>query len=118
MLDDLGTKPSDSKNELNLRTFSVMNETDGSGGMEGLSLCCFGRIVMGLIKPWIWVEHCGSSVSVSSILVGILPLSDSSPSYLRTAISNYGVSLGIRGWNRLPPVQYRQSQSEMSTISK
>nr|GEX07729.1 RNA-directed DNA polymerase, eukaryota [Tanacetum cinerariifolium] len=32
--------------------------------------------------------------SVSSILVGILPLSVSSPSYLRTAISNYGVSLG------------------------
>nr|GEZ00205.1 hypothetical protein [Tanacetum cinerariifolium] len=31
---------------------------------------------------------------VSSILVGILPLSHSSPSYLRTAISNYGVSLG------------------------
>nr|GEW89845.1 retrovirus-related Pol polyprotein from transposon TNT 1-94 [Tanacetum cinerariifolium] len=29
-----------------------------------------------------------------SILVGILPLSHSSPSYLRTAISNYGVSLG------------------------
>nr|GEU45241.1 hypothetical protein [Tanacetum cinerariifolium] len=33
--------------------------------------------------------------SVSSILVDILPLSYSSPSYLRTAISNYGVSLGI-----------------------
>nr|GEV27265.1 hypothetical protein [Tanacetum cinerariifolium] len=31
---------------------------------------------------------------VSSILVGILPLLNSSPSYLRTAISNYGVSLG------------------------
>nr|GFA57830.1 hypothetical protein [Tanacetum cinerariifolium] len=31
--------------------------------------------------------------SVSSILVGILPLTHSSPSYLRTAISNYGVSL-------------------------
>nr|GEV37536.1 fimbrin-2 [Tanacetum cinerariifolium] len=30
---------------------------------------------------------------VSSILVGIIPLSHSSPSYLRTAISNYGVSL-------------------------
>nr|GEX62807.1 retrotransposon protein, putative, Ty1-copia subclass [Tanacetum cinerariifolium] len=32
---------------------------------------------------------------VSSILVGILPLSHSSPSYLRTAISNYGVSLDV-----------------------
>nr|GEZ62271.1 hypothetical protein [Tanacetum cinerariifolium] len=32
---------------------------------------------------------------VSSILVGILSLSHSSRSYLRTAISNYGVSLGI-----------------------
>nr|GEU76394.1 reverse transcriptase domain-containing protein [Tanacetum cinerariifolium] len=32
-------------------------------------------------------------VVVSSILVGILSLSHSSPSYLRTAISNYGVSL-------------------------
>nr|GEW40580.1 hypothetical protein [Tanacetum cinerariifolium] len=32
--------------------------------------------------------------SVSSILVGILPLLHSSPLYLRTAISNYGVSLG------------------------
>nr|GEW41364.1 transposase, Ptta/En/Spm, transposase, Tnp1/En/Spm-like protein [Tanacetum cinerariifolium] len=30
---------------------------------------------------------------VSSILVGIIPLSHSSPSYLRTGISNYGVSL-------------------------
>nr|GEU57508.1 hypothetical protein [Tanacetum cinerariifolium] len=37
---------------------------------------------------------------VSSILVDILPLSHSSPSYLRTAISNYGVSLGryLRFW--------------------
>nr|GEW69720.1 hypothetical protein [Tanacetum cinerariifolium] len=32
-------------------------------------------------------------VKHGSILVGILPLSHSSPSYLRTAISNYGVSL-------------------------
>nr|GEV44629.1 hypothetical protein [Tanacetum cinerariifolium] len=32
---------------------------------------------------------------VSSILVGIIPLSHSSPSYVRTAISIYGVSLGI-----------------------
>nr|GEU77758.1 hypothetical protein [Tanacetum cinerariifolium] len=40
------------------------------------------------------------SCSASSILVGIIPLSHSSPSYLRTAISNYGVSLGrsIRFW--------------------
>nr|GEV31289.1 hypothetical protein [Tanacetum cinerariifolium] len=39
---------------------------------------------------------CCDCSSVSSILVGILPLSHSSPSYLRTAISNYGVSLGER----------------------
>nr|GFC49098.1 hypothetical protein [Tanacetum cinerariifolium] len=40
------------------------------------------------------------TTSVSSISVGILPLSHSSPSYLRTAISNYGVSLGksFRFW--------------------
>nr|GEY88360.1 hypothetical protein [Tanacetum cinerariifolium] len=39
-------------------------------------------------------------ISVSSILVCILPLSHSSPSYLRTAISNYEVSLGrsLRFW--------------------
>ncbi|GJY17267.1 hypothetical protein Tco_0388758 [Tanacetum coccineum] len=30
---DRGTNLSDSKSELNLRTFSVMNETDGSGGV-------------------------------------------------------------------------------------
>nr|GFA04955.1 integrase, catalytic region, zinc finger, CCHC-type, peptidase aspartic, catalytic [Tanacetum cinerariifolium] len=36
--------------------------------------------------------------SVSSLLVGILPLSHSSPSYLRTAISNYEVSLGRFLW--------------------
>ncbi|GJZ22702.1 hypothetical protein Tco_0559741 [Tanacetum coccineum] len=35
--DDSGTNPSDSKNELNLRTFSVMNATDRSGGVEGLT---------------------------------------------------------------------------------
>nr|GEZ47425.1 retrovirus-related Pol polyprotein from transposon TNT 1-94 [Tanacetum cinerariifolium] len=36
---------------------------------------------------------CCDCSSVSSILVGILPLSHSSPSYLRTAIFNYGMSL-------------------------
>nr|GEY00347.1 DNA/RNA polymerases superfamily protein [Tanacetum cinerariifolium] len=36
--------------------------------------------------------------SVSLILVGILPLSHSSPSYLKTAISIYGVSLGRSLW--------------------
>ncbi|GKD14227.1 hypothetical protein Tco_1198634 [Tanacetum coccineum] len=34
VLGDGGTNPSDSKSELNLRTFSVMNETDGSGGVR------------------------------------------------------------------------------------
>ncbi|GKD35398.1 hypothetical protein Tco_1250907, partial [Tanacetum coccineum] len=84
MLDDWGTNLSDSKNELSLRTFSVINETDGSGGVEGSiliffgltftsssfslvlssweSLCCLGWIVMALIKPWTMVEHCGSSI--------------------------------------------------------
>ncbi|GJU16583.1 hypothetical protein Tco_1144549 [Tanacetum coccineum] len=35
-LGDMGTNPSDSKSELNLRTFSVMNEFDGSGGVGEL----------------------------------------------------------------------------------
>ncbi|GJX69676.1 hypothetical protein Tco_0326715 [Tanacetum coccineum] len=72
--DNWGTMPSDSKNELSLRTFSVMNETDGSGDAEGLvlvffglsfsssslsagsssweSLCFLGWIVTVLIEPW------------------------------------------------------------------
>nr|GEX98725.1 retrotransposon Orf1 [Tanacetum cinerariifolium] len=80
-LDDWGTNPSDSKNELSLRTFWVMNETNGSGGVERLtwiffglsfssfpfspvlssweSLCCVVWIVTALIEPWTWVEHCG-----------------------------------------------------------
>ncbi|GJV07161.1 hypothetical protein Tco_1344817 [Tanacetum coccineum] len=88
VLDDWGTNPSDSKNELSLRTFSVMNETDGSGGVEGLTwifsglsfssssfsyvmsswelLCCLGWIVTALIEPWTWVEHCGSLVGLRS----------------------------------------------------
>ncbi|GJY47098.1 hypothetical protein Tco_0436161 [Tanacetum coccineum] len=36
MSDDWGTKPSDLKNELSWRIFPVTNETDGSGGKEGL----------------------------------------------------------------------------------
>nr|GEY94749.1 retrovirus-related Pol polyprotein from transposon TNT 1-94 [Tanacetum cinerariifolium] len=40
-------------------------------------------------------------MSVSSILVGILPLSHSSPSHLRTAISNYGVSLDSQMHNNI-----------------
>nr|GEY25929.1 probable methyltransferase PMT5 [Tanacetum cinerariifolium] len=40
----------------------------------------------------------GGYCCVSSILVSILPLSHSSPSYLRTAISNYGMSLGRSLW--------------------
>nr|GEZ25305.1 hypothetical protein [Tanacetum cinerariifolium] len=86
MLEDWGTSPSDSKNELSFRTFLVMNEIDRSGGTKGLSwifyglsfssslfsyglsswdtLCCLGWIVMALIKPWIWVEHYGSSVGL------------------------------------------------------
>ncbi|GJU33311.1 hypothetical protein Tco_1176900 [Tanacetum coccineum] len=85
VLDDGGTNPS----KLNLRTFSVMNETDGSGGVEeskwifyGLSfssssfssvllswgsLCCSGQIVTALIEPWTCVEHCGSIVGAPAI---------------------------------------------------
>nr|GEW22258.1 hypothetical protein [Tanacetum cinerariifolium] len=42
VLEDWGTNPSDSKNELSLRAFSVMNEIDGSGGMEGLTWIFLG----------------------------------------------------------------------------
>nr|GFC52048.1 hypothetical protein [Tanacetum cinerariifolium] len=70
-LGDEGTNSSDSKSELNLRTFSVRNKIDGSGGLDelewlsGLSLssslfslvlssrespCSLGWIVMALIK--------------------------------------------------------------------
>ncbi|GJV70819.1 hypothetical protein Tco_1490814 [Tanacetum coccineum] len=38
MSDDWGTKVNDSRNELSLRTFSVTNEIDGSGGEDGLIL--------------------------------------------------------------------------------
>ncbi|GKE11326.1 hypothetical protein Tco_1414877 [Tanacetum coccineum] len=77
--DDWGTKPSDSKNELTWRTFPVMNETDGSGGEEGLVLMFswlsvsshsssvgllfwdssgyLRHIVTTLIELWIQVEH-------------------------------------------------------------
>ncbi|GKE89484.1 hypothetical protein Tco_1566959 [Tanacetum coccineum] len=40
--DNWGAKPSDSKKELSLRTFSVMSETDGSGDAEGLVLVFSG----------------------------------------------------------------------------
>ncbi|GJS10369.1 hypothetical protein Tco_0367165 [Tanacetum coccineum] len=70
-LGDGGTNPSDSKSELNLRTFLVMNEIYRSGGVEESewfsrlslssssfssvlslreSLCCLGWIMMALIK--------------------------------------------------------------------
>ncbi|GKA04530.1 hypothetical protein Tco_0683650 [Tanacetum coccineum] len=38
MSNNWGAKPRDLKNELSFRTFSVMNEIDGSGGAEGLVL--------------------------------------------------------------------------------
>ncbi|GKD86452.1 hypothetical protein Tco_1357606 [Tanacetum coccineum] len=82
VLDDWGTNQSDSKNELSLKTFSVINKIDGSSGVEGWtpifsgltfysssfssvmsaweSLCCLGWIVTALIEPWTWVEHCGA----------------------------------------------------------
>ncbi|GKF56397.1 hypothetical protein Tco_0166737, partial [Tanacetum coccineum] len=46
VLDDGGTNPSDSKNELNLRTFLVMNVTDRSGGVGGGTLLLDSRIVV------------------------------------------------------------------------
>ncbi|GKE59139.1 hypothetical protein Tco_1498324, partial [Tanacetum coccineum] len=69
--DDRGTKPDDSRNELSLRTFFVMNEIDGSSGEGGVVLMfsgllfssrpssdllsrdllgCLGHIAMALIK--------------------------------------------------------------------
>ncbi|GJY44774.1 hypothetical protein Tco_0432987 [Tanacetum coccineum] len=50
VLDDWATNPSDSKNELSLRTFSVMNETDGSGGVEGLTWI-FSGLSLRLLSP-------------------------------------------------------------------
>ncbi|GJS71994.1 hypothetical protein Tco_0704835 [Tanacetum coccineum] len=89
MSNNWGAKPRDLKNELSFRTFSVMNEIDGSGGAEGLvlissrllfsyslfssvlssweSLCYLVCIVMVLIKLCIWVEHCESSVGLFEI---------------------------------------------------
>nr|GEU51057.1 hypothetical protein [Tanacetum cinerariifolium] len=94
VLEDWGTNPSDSKNELSLRTFSVMNEIDGSVGTKGLtwifyglsfssssisfglssweSLCCLRCIVMALIKPWIWVEHCGFHLALRTVVEGMV----------------------------------------------
>ncbi|GKC87742.1 hypothetical protein Tco_1148391, partial [Tanacetum coccineum] len=40
-------------------SFSSSSLFVGSSSWD--SLCCLGWIVMALIKPWIWVEHCGSS---------------------------------------------------------
>ncbi|GJU33350.1 hypothetical protein Tco_1176939 [Tanacetum coccineum] len=74
VLEDWGTNPSDSKNELSLRTFFVMNEIDRPGGLS-LDHSFLGWIVMALIEPWIWVEHCGSSVGPSntvSSFVGVI----------------------------------------------
>nr|GEV33382.1 hypothetical protein [Tanacetum cinerariifolium] len=84
-----GAKPSDSKNELSLQTFLVINETDRSGDVEGLvlvfsrpffsssliftgssfweSLYCLGWIMMVLSELWIWVEHCRSLVGYERV---------------------------------------------------
>nr|GEY78319.1 hypothetical protein [Tanacetum cinerariifolium] len=73
--DDQGTKSDDSRNKLSLRTFSMMNEIDGSGDDGGVVLMfsglpfssrpsssdlssrdlfgCLGHIVMALIELWI-----------------------------------------------------------------
>nr|GEV91386.1 hypothetical protein [Tanacetum cinerariifolium] len=58
VLEDWGTNPSDLKNELSLRTFSLMDRVD--------SPCCVGWIVMALIDPRIWVEHYGSVVGITT----------------------------------------------------
>ncbi|GJS68862.1 hypothetical protein Tco_0683427 [Tanacetum coccineum] len=83
VLEDWGTSPSDSSIEISFRTCSVAMEANGSGYGCGLELVfprlpsssclsfglltwdpsgCLGWIVMVLIEPWTWVEHCGSSV--------------------------------------------------------
>nr|GFA92498.1 hypothetical protein [Tanacetum cinerariifolium] len=71
LFDDRGTKPEDSRNELNLQTFFVMNKIDGSSGEGGVVLMflglafsssslsdlssqdlfsCLGHIVMALVE--------------------------------------------------------------------
>ncbi|GKF69394.1 hypothetical protein Tco_0202451, partial [Tanacetum coccineum] len=80
---DQGTNPSDSSIEFSFRTYSVATRASGSGYGCGLGLVFLrlpssscptsslltwdssgwlGWIVMALIEPWIWVEHCGSLV--------------------------------------------------------
>ncbi|GJU36740.1 putative reverse transcriptase domain-containing protein [Tanacetum coccineum] len=40
--------------------FSLSSFSSGLSSWE--LLCCLGCIMMKLIEPWIWLEHCGSSV--------------------------------------------------------
>ncbi|GJV79208.1 hypothetical protein Tco_1515078 [Tanacetum coccineum] len=50
--DDWGTKLGDSRNELSLRTFSVMNEIDGSGGEGGVGLRILILLLSSLSSPY------------------------------------------------------------------
>ncbi|GJR36651.1 hypothetical protein Tco_1212335 [Tanacetum coccineum] len=62
MSDDWGTKPDDSRNELSLQTFSVMNEIDGSG-CEGLAWL-LGIYCDSIDRTMDQAEHWGSSFSI------------------------------------------------------
>ncbi|GJT31127.1 hypothetical protein Tco_0911402 [Tanacetum coccineum] len=62
VLEDRGTNLSDSSIEFSFCTCFVAMEANGSGSLAWDSLGCLGWIVMALIEPWMWVEHCGFSV--------------------------------------------------------
>ncbi|GKA60759.1 hypothetical protein Tco_0760166, partial [Tanacetum coccineum] len=66
-----GTKPSDSKNELSLQTFSVTNELDGSGGKEWLVLM-FSELSFSSCSSssslLFW--NCGFGLSIEGLLLG------------------------------------------------
>ncbi|GKB41440.1 hypothetical protein Tco_0886382 [Tanacetum coccineum] len=67
-----GTKPSDSKNELSLQTFSVTNELDGSGGKEWLVLM-FSELSFSSCSSssslLFW--NCGFGLSIEGLLLGV-----------------------------------------------
>nr|GEZ97156.1 hypothetical protein [Tanacetum cinerariifolium] len=54
-----GTYPSNSKSELNLRTFSVRNEIDGSGGVEELEW--LSGLSLSLLPHSLWFCRQGNS---------------------------------------------------------
>ncbi|GJX96206.1 hypothetical protein Tco_0352004 [Tanacetum coccineum] len=74
MSGDWGTKVSDSRNELSLRTFSVTNETDGSGGEDGLVLIFFGSSFSSCSSPLgLLFEDCVTKIGLLGFEVNHLP---------------------------------------------